>query len=254
MRSRTWTPAALSSERRRLSGLCWRAVEAQHRVSTMKIVDTLAEQSLLETLLERTKPAVPPECRHLHYLLSTPFRYGAPYPSGSRFRRAGLTAGVFYGSSTPATAVAEMVFHRLLFYADSPETPWPTNAGEHTVISVRFRTAAGLDLAAPPFAADRDRWTHRTDYAACQDLADIAREARVDVLRYASARIADGVNLALLTCRAFRVREPLERQTWRIHIGPHGARALCDLPEARQEFDRQSFADDPRIATLKWER
>ena len=64
----------------------------------MKIVDTLAEQSLLEDLLERTKPPVPAECRELHYLLSTPFRYGAPYPTGSRFRRAGFTAGVFYGS------------------------------------------------------------------------------------------------------------------------------------------------------------
>ena len=53
----------------------------------MKIVDTLAEQARLEELLEHSKPAVPPECRHLHYLLFTPFRYGAPYPRGSRFRR-----------------------------------------------------------------------------------------------------------------------------------------------------------------------
>jgi hypothetical protein len=147
-----------------------------------------------------------------------------------------------------------MAFHRLLFYADSPGTPWPTNAGEHTVFAVRFRTASGLDLTEAPFAADRDRWTHRTDYATCQDLADAAREARVDVLRYASARAAGGVNLALLSCRTFRTRDPLDRQTWRIYIGGHGARALCDFPEARREFDRRSFAADPRIAALKWER
>src|SRR6476659_4712923 len=116
MPSRTWTRAALSSERRRLAGTCWRMVEAQHRVSTMKLVDTLAEQSALESLLDATKPPVPPECRHLHYLLTTPFRYGAPYPTGSRFRRAGLTPGVFYASKTPTTAVAEMAFHRLLFF------------------------------------------------------------------------------------------------------------------------------------------
>ena len=109
----------------------------------MKIVDTLAEQSLLEDLLERTKPPVPAECRELHYLLSTPFRYGAPYPAGSRFRRAGFTPGVFYGSGAPATAVGEMAFHRLLFYADSPATPWPRGAGEYTVFSVRFRTRSG---------------------------------------------------------------------------------------------------------------
>src|SRR3954453_15365533 len=121
MQSATWTPAALSSERRRLSGPCWRTVEAQHRVSTMKIVDIVAEQGALETLLEQSKPPVPPECRHLHYLLATPFRYGAPYPSGSRFRRAGLTKGVFYASRTSSTAIAEMTFHRLLFFADSPQ-------------------------------------------------------------------------------------------------------------------------------------
>ena len=62
-----------------MAGRCWRVVEAQHVVSTLKLVDTLAEQALLEDLLEETKPPVPPECRHLHYLLATPFRYGAPY-------------------------------------------------------------------------------------------------------------------------------------------------------------------------------
>ena len=76
-----------------MAGVCWRAVEAQHRVSTMKLVDTLAEQSALESLIDATKPPVPPDCRHLHYLLATPFRYGAPYPTGSRFRRAGADAG-----------------------------------------------------------------------------------------------------------------------------------------------------------------
>ena len=220
----------------------------------MKIVDTLAEQGLLETLLERTKPPVPSECRGLHYLLATPFRYGAPYPSGSRFRRAGFTPGVFYGSTIAATAVAEVAFHRLLFFADSPATPWPGIAGEYTVFLIRFRTAAGLDLTLPPLSADRDRWTHLTDYTACQDLADRARAARVDVLRYASARVPGGVNLALLTCGAFGSRQPEERQTWRIHLGAHGARALCDFPEARLEFDRQAFAADARVAGLAWER
>ena len=253
MPSPTWTPAALSSERHRLSGLCWRAVEAQHRVSTMKIVDTLAEQNLLETLLERSKPPVPPECRHLHYLLATPFRYGAPYPSGSRFRRAGLTPGVFYASSTAMTAVAETAFHRLLFFADSPDTPWPANAGEHTVFSIKYRTTSGLDLTRPPFAGD-DRWTHRTDYAAPQELADIARTLLIEVLRYRSARVADGVNCALLTCRAFASREPVARQTWRIHLSAHGARCVCDFPVAQLAFGREAFADDPRIAGLAWER
>ena len=118
MSSSTSTPAELSSDARALAGICWRVIEAQHHVSTLKLVDSVAEQETLEDLIERTKPPLPPECRDLNYLLSTPFRYGAVYPKGSRFRRAGMTAGVFYASETPQTAVAEMTFYRLLFFAE----------------------------------------------------------------------------------------------------------------------------------------
>lgn len=251
----TWTPAALSSEIRRLAATCWRVVEAQHVVSTLKLVDTLAEQDLLEQLLDDSKPPVPPECRHLHYLLATPFRYGAPYPAGSRFRRAGLTPGVFYGSQTPATALAEMAFHRLLFFADSPATPWPVNAGEFTVFSVRVRTTGGLDLTLPPFDRDAPLWVHPTTYRACQDIAEAARGAGVQVIRYRSARDpGGGLNLAVLACAAFGSREPLERQTWRMHLDSSGVRAICINPPLRLEFDRTAFARDPRIAALEWER
>lgn len=220
----------------------------------MKLVDTLDEQSALESLIEATKPRLPADCQQLHYLLATPFRYGAPYPSGSRFRRAGMTAGVFYASRTPATAIAEMTFHRLLFFADSPQTPWPADAGDLTAFSVRFRTSAGLDLAAPQFAAEHARWTDPTDYAACQSLADTAREADVEVLRYNSARDASGINIALLVCRAFGSKEPIERQTWRLNMNAHGARVVCEFPDVRLEFDPEAFASDPRIAALRWQR
>jgi hypothetical protein len=238
-----------------VSTRCWRAVEAQHRVSTIKLVETLAEQSLLEDIIERTKPAVPAECRHLHYLFSTPFRYGAPYPRGSRFRRAGFTPGVYYASNTPATAVAEMAFHRLQFFAESPGTPWPANAGEYTVFAADVRTPSALDLTRPPFDAQQSNWTHPTDYGACQDLADRAREAGIDVVRYPSARDPGrGVNVAVFACRRFASREPVDRQTWRLDFGPSGVRAVCAFPEARLEFGRRAFASDPRIAALVWER
>ena len=251
----TWTLAALSSEARPLSGRCWRLVEAQHIVSTLKLVDTLAEQELLERLLDRSKPAVPPECRKLHYLLSTPFRYGAPYPGGSRFRRAGMTPGVFYASVHVSTAVAEMAFARLRVFAESPATPWPANASEHTAFSVRFRTSAAIDLMGSAFEPDAETWTHPTDYTACQALAELARAAGVGVVRYRSARDPrGGRNIALLTCAAFASPAPIERQTWRLHLDGAGVRALCDFPEQRLAFDRGAFARDPRIASMNWER
>ena len=223
----------------------------------MKLVDTLAEQELLEILLDRSKPPVPPECHHLHYLLATPFRYGSPYPRGSRFRRAGLTPGVFYGSQAPATAIAEMAFHRLLFYAESPGTPWPVNAGEYTAFSVQFRTSAGLDLGAGALAARRSVWTHPTEYGPTQDLADAGRAAGLQVFRYPSARDprkGGGVNVAILACAAFGAAEPLDRRTWRLQFGSQGVRALCEFPDVRLAFDRTAFARDPRIAELHWDR
>jgi len=250
----TWTPAALSSEARALSGRCWRLVEAQHVASTLKLVDTLAEQDILERLLEERKPPVPPECRDLHYLLSTPFRYGAPYPHGSRFRRAGLTPGVFYASQTVTTAVAEMAFARLLFFAESPGTPWPVNASEHTAFSARFKTSKGLDLTGAPFTEDADRWLHPSDYSACHALADAARTAGVQALRYRSARDpGGGRNVALLTCSAFSSHAPIERQTWRLHLDDAGVRAICGFPAQRLAFPRAVFRNDPRIAAPRRE-
>src|SRR5687767_1546915 len=166
MPSSTWTPDALSSEALASSGPCWRAVEAQHRVSTSRLTDSLAEQDRLEALIEAAKPKVPEECQHLHYLLFTPFRYGAPYPKGSRFRRAGLTPGLFYGSETPETSVTEAAFSRLLFFAESPSTPWPTTAAQFTAFCVEMVTGKTIDLSLPPFRTMRATWMHPTDYEA----------------------------------------------------------------------------------------
>ena len=58
MSSAIWTPAALSSELHKFAGSGWRFVEAQHKVSTLKLVDSLAEQELLEQIVEETKPAI----------------------------------------------------------------------------------------------------------------------------------------------------------------------------------------------------
>jgi hypothetical protein len=250
-----WTPAALSSEARALDGTAWRLVEAQHRVSTMKLVDTLAEQALLEDLIETTKPALPPECAHLDFLLATPFRYGAPYPHGSRFRRAGFTPGVYYAAEAVATAVAEIAFYRLLFFAESPATPWPANPLEHTAFAVPFATGCGLDLTEPPLDRDAALWTDPIDYGPCQALADAARAAGIDVIRARSVRDPQGgANLALLSCRAFAANAPTLRQTWRLRLGPHGVQALCDHPDLRLDFGRDAFARDPRLSHMRWQR
>jgi hypothetical protein len=247
-----WTPAALSSELRPLRTTAWRLVEAQHRVSTLKLTDSLAEQALLEDILEETKPPMPADCAGLDYLLATPFRY-RPYPYGSRFRRAGLTPGVWYGAERAETAVAEIVFYRYLFYAESPATPFPANAADYTAFSVPV-AAQAVDLTSDPLAQDAALWGHPTDYAACQTLADAARLAGAGVIRYRSIRDpAQGANLAVLSCAAFGARSPRSRQTWRIRLGPSGAQAICDHPRKGLEFATTAF-DDPRLERMIWRR
>ncbi len=244
-----WTPAALSSEGRAVSGRFWRLVEAQHQVSTMKLVETVEEQALLEELLEETKPAFPPECAGFDYLLATPFRYGAAYPHGSRFRRAGRTLGVFYAAAGVETALAEMAFYRLLFFSESPDTPMPANAAEYTAFAAAIATQRAIDLTRPPLDRDRARWEDRTDYAACQTLADAAREAEMEAILYRSVRDpVGGLNIALLTAKGFAAREPVERQSWRMRLSSSGVQAIGGFPLQRVGFSVDDFLSDPRIA------
>lgn len=248
------TPDALSATAHRVSGTCWRVVESQYYFSTLPLVDGVAEQRRLEELIEATKPTVPAECAGLNFLLSTPFRYG-PYPTGSRFRRAGATPGVFYAAAAEETAVAEIAFYRLLFFSESPTTPWPANANQHTAFSVRYGSPRAIDLTRPPLARRRKRWMHATDYAPCQALADNARAVGIEIIRSASVRDPQHrLNITLLTCRAFRTREPVERRSWGIRLGSTGVQALREFPKASLEFGRDAFADDPRIAAIGWDR
>jgi hypothetical protein len=233
-------------------GDVWRLVEAQHRVSTLKLTDSLDEQALLERMLDDTKPSLPPECEGLDYLLAAPFRY-APHPYGSRFRRAGKTDGVFYASEKVETAVAELSFYRLLFFAESPGTPFPDAPTDYSAFAVTVRTDHALDLSGPEFIDPALR--SLTDYAACQALADQARQNSIELLRYRSARDpAGGFNVALLTAKAFASKKPKAFATWRIKVGAHGVSALCDFPLFRVGFGRDAFMADQRLEGFNWLR
>ncbi|TIM81927.1 MAG: RES domain-containing protein, partial [Mesorhizobium sp.] len=166
---------------------------------------------------------------------------------------AGKTKGVYYAAETVLTAVAEMAFYRLLFFAESPQTQWPNDAAEYTAFAAAIRCEKAVDLTRPPLDRDEKAWTDPTDYAACQAIADVAREAGMQAIRYRSARDPKGANIALLTCSGFAKAKPLEPHTWRIRIGSFGVQAICEFPDRRLEFSRTSFVD-PRLANMRWER
>jgi hypothetical protein len=210
----TWTPSAVASERQPFDLSLWRAVEAQHVVSTMALVDNLDEQQLLEDILDAGKPPVPPAAHGLHYLLFTPFRY-PPSPYGSRFR-APHDPGIFYGAPSIRTACAELGYWRWRFLMDSPALT-SIDARPQTVFAVCAR-AQGISLDQPPFNQDADQWCHPSNYAPCQAMARIARQAEVSIIRYASVRDPGGLCHAVLEPGAFCANAPFTTTTWMLTV------------------------------------
>jgi hypothetical protein len=221
----------------------------------LKLTNTLDEHEVLERLIEHTKPPIPEDCTELHYLLLTPFRYG-PYPHDSRFRRSGeFSAGVFYGAEVSETAIAEFVFHRLRFFAESPDTPWPANPIDCRAFATEFAARLSIDLSKQTFNADRERWTHPSDYSACLLLADEARNAGIEVIRYESVRDPLArANLALLTPAVLALQQRFQEETWLLHFGNRGVRAICENPRRSLEFDARTFESDLRTRSWRWER
>jgi hypothetical protein len=180
----TWTPLELGSSAHGVQLRLWRAVEAQHVIATRALVDSQQEQELLEALLERYKPPLPPRCGGLDYLLYTPFRY-APPPGGSRFRGE-ADAGVWYGAEAIRTACAEVGYWRWRFLTDSAGLQ-RLDAVPHTIFQALAQGSA-VDLRVEPFRGDQPLWGDAVNYSACQDFARRARDACVQLIRYRSVR------------------------------------------------------------------
>jgi hypothetical protein len=237
----TWTPPAVASESKFSEVTLWRAVEAQHVVATRALVDTLAEQEILESVLEASKPPVPTRCSGLDYLLYTPFRY-PPTARGSRFRSY-HDPGVWYGAEAVRTSCAELGYWRWRFVQDSRGLN-RLDGVPHTVFQAVARGKC-MDLRAAPFAPDRSMWANPEDYSACQALARTARLAETQIIRYASVRDPEhGGCGAVLDCRAFcgtgGVRE---RQSWFLTVDGQGASWVRSGARGAPSYD---FHFEPR--------
>ena len=218
MSSNTWTPRAVSSEAEFWRGIVWRVIEAQHTAATMKLVDSAAEQDLLEALLDGGKPAWPEAALHLDYLLATPFRYPPP-AGGSRFRGE-ADAGVFYAAGSVRTACAERGYWRWRLLQDAPELE-RLEPVAHTAFRSQIDTRA-IDLRRAPFDRDAEMWRDPTDYRPCQHIARQCRQAELGAILYASVRDPlPGWCIAVLNPAAFARPRPLSgNQTWWLAVNP----------------------------------
>lgn len=238
MSSNTWTARAVGSESLRAQLRLWRAVEAQHIASTLRLVASVEEQMLLESLLDQSKPPFAPQSRNLHYLLATPFRYSSPI--GSRFRAA-ADSGIWYGAEAPRAACAELGFWRWRFLMDSDalDTVGPS---PQTVFQAGI-DAEMVDLTQAPFRRARAQWTHPNDYGPTQSFAGVVREANVDAIRYESVRDPKhGAAVAVLTPSCFKPRKPLQQDTWFLTV--RRAAVIWQRDGETFEFDAQEWQQE----------
>lgn len=212
-------------------------VESQHIAATMKLVDDRAEQDLLESLLESSKPVPPADTSRLDYLLATPFRYD-PRRGGSRFR-AITDPGVFYGAESVRTAGAELGYWRWRFLKDAVDLE-RLEPVAHTAFRVDV-AASVVDLQRPPFDRDAAAWQHPTAYGPTQRFAQVAREAAVGGILYRSVRDPQpGWCLALLTPAGFAKAKPhAERQTWYLAV-------------SRQEVTLRRDSESMQFSAARW--
>ena len=212
MSSPTWTPRAVVSEAASLRHDLWRAVEAQHVVATMALVDTLDEQHALSGFSmpasprSRMMPGVSTACCSR--------RFATLHPRGAI---AGAGAGVFYGADEVRTACAELGYWRWRHLLEVPALS-AMPAKPQTVFRVKLATRA-IDLRKPPFLRDREVWTHPDDYAGTQRFGVAARGAGIGAIRYESVRDPEhGGCCAVLAWDAFARPAPVEQQTWMLLV------------------------------------
>jgi hypothetical protein len=208
----------------KLSGTLLRLVESQEQVATSQLVASLARQTVLESLLEATKPRPRKGSEALHYLLATPFRY-PPLKHGSRFGTRSEPS-LFYGSLQTRTVLAEAAYYRLVFWHGMATPPAGKLDTQHTLFGAAYRTAHGLQLQAPSFAEHRAALASPSDYRASQALGTVMRAAGVEAFECVSARDpAGGLNVALFTPSAFARKQPVSQEAW-----------LCELTGERVRF------------------
>ena len=208
-----------------LRGQLFRVVESQEQIATSQLVEDFDEQAVLENMLEQTKPPLPRAAENLSYLLYTPFRY-PPLKYGSRFGQR-YEPGLFYGSRSLPTALAETAYYRLYFWYGM-ETP-PKSAQlttQHTAFTADIFTSRGLQLQQPPFSLYQKQLTDKASYRHTQPLGTAMRERGIKAFEFTSARDMDGdINIALFYAQVLKGQKPTSMNA-----------VLCATSEAGVEF------------------
>lgn len=236
----------------------WRVVESQEDAATLRVVDDLDEQMVLEQLLDDAKPKYREGTQGMHYLLKTAFRY-PPLKWGSRFGTR-LMPSYFYASEQASTALCECAYYRFLFLQDMTQPYSEPIRSEYSLFKVLVNTPSCLDLTAPEFHSVREQLTSPTSYAYSQAVGVWAYDRgqsqhaqeelhgesvkAAELIRFESARADSGVNVAVATPSAIRSRKSNVQQKWLCLTKPDSVSFRSRESDVSYMFNLREFCDE----------
>ncbi len=196
-----------------------RVVECQSYIATLQLVDSHVEQSILEEMLDESKPPYPDGVAELDYLLKTPFRY-PPLKHGSRFG-AKQESGIFYASLEIETAFCEAAYYRLKFLTDSEAELRPSIIG-YTSFVASIKCQSGLNLTVEKWEKQKAKISDAESYKYSQEIGKKAREESVEGILYYSGRHEEGVNIASFAPKCFTSKKPKRQCRWDMYATTDG--------------------------------
>jgi hypothetical protein len=213
-----------------------RIVESQEQVATTKIVADLAEQDLLEHMLENSKPGT--IGRGLHYLLSTPFRY-PPLKYGNRFGSLSEPS-LFYASLALKTCLQECAYYRFIFWYDMESPPPNPVQTQHTVFGVQLATARCVDLRVTRYDRLQPELRSAVSYDTTQALGAELRAEGAELIVFESAR-GSGDNVAAYSPHVF-CGGPKEHEQWNSELT--GNLVMFSGPKGLFRFERAAYSGE----------
>lgn len=234
-----------------LSMKLYRMVENQEEVATTLITSNSEEQSILEDLLEQTKPVQTSELEKRHYLIKTPFRY-PPLNYGSRFGSI-LEPSLFYGATDKQTVLAEVAYYRFRFLADVEDSQALTKfnlQSNHSIFYVNTHSERAVQLTQSPFKEFKQQISAPDSFATSQKLSRLMREDGIELFSYYSARNSIGINGAAFTHKAIKSKTPKDLESWLCLT--QNKRIVFHQIETRQmkEFTFDEFCVDGKLPVI----
>ena len=227
--------SALSVE---YKGVVYRVVESQEKVATMNLVDTLDEQSLLEELIEQSKPSVQ-GIEQRHYLIKTPFRY-PPLKHGSRFGSR-FEPSIFYAGQTLKSAICESAFYSFYFMSRCTSPYEETIINHKTSFSVEVQDSNHIALTKISDPEIKAKLTHKSDYQFTQSMGKTMRKKGISSFSFLSARCEKEVNIGIFDINSI-IGEPKSYLNWEVKQTAKNILFYCQMnPNLSLSFSVENF-------------